>query len=396
MDIELTQSSEPEIVVPPAVPTGLPWQTNLTGSLRFKFFLTGFVFPLVCLVILVCWRGGYTPHSPWQTGQLMDYVIVLTRPPAILWFYPIIAYSLISLALWCWQPEKFSQFMPIRLGLQTGIILALIFLVLLCITTSFMGPVMGIAVMVILAFLTWFIKRFAKRYARFSILNLMILTTIVAILLALLFGSANQERASLTSSFAGYLFLALLFVCGGSPTTGLVTFVRTTIAATHLHNALPKSRFRLAAGLGWVSWMATLGASWKIAIETMMVEYAKLPTTDPNCYVSSAAASGHCWLVRTQQSGLGVVSLQMKRCKFLEFVLVASVPATAAKLRKIYNRFGPALARICRSNCWFADATYLALKPLEVIAVFCQRILKIEDCQILKIYDDSAIHDPKC
>ena len=246
--------------------------------------------------------------------------------------------------------------------------------------------------MVILAFLIWLIKRMAKRYARFSILHLMIVTTIVAVLVSLLAGSANRERDGLTSSVAGYLFLALLFICGGSPTTGLITFIRATVASEYLRPESPRNFIGLVAG--WISWLATFAASWKMAIETMMVEYAKLPTTDPNCYVSSAAAAGHHWLVRAQRTPSGVVSLQMKRCKFLEFALVAISPIAAAKLRKIYNRFGPHLARICHRNRWLADASYLALKPAEVLAVCCQWILRIDDREIMRLYEDSQVHRP--
>ncbi|MEZ6109626.1 MAG: hypothetical protein R3C99_01030 [Pirellulaceae bacterium] len=35
-----------------------------------------------------------------------------------------------------------------------------------------------------------------------------------------------------------------------------------------------------------ISLAAAWIAGWKVAVDLMLVEYSKLPTTDPNCYVS--------------------------------------------------------------------------------------------------------------
>ena len=386
MGIDTTKEFGEEHSDPVLVPTAVPWPTFLTGSLRFKFFLTGFVFPVTCLVIIGFLQGSASPHTPWQSGDTIDYIILLTQRPAILWFYPILTYSFVSIALWCWRPFHYSQFAFVRLGLQTGIILAATFLTLLFMTTSFLGPIMALVVMAALAFLIWLINRFAKKLIRFSILNLMVFTTIIAIVLALIGASGGLDKNGAPRSIASFVFLALLFVCGGAPTMGLVTFMRTSVTANYLAGS--RRTWGVSLVLGWIAWLSALGASWKFALETMMSEYAKLPTTNPNCYVSSAAASGHRWMVAAWQvPNHGVVNLQMKRCKFVEFALMASFPKTAKVLRGIYNLIGPVMASICRQNRWFADATYLLLKPVEWSALLVQLTLNINQQHIEGIYE---------
>ena len=388
MGIEKTELVENDLSEPVLVPTAVPWPTFLTGALRFKFFLTGFVFPVICLVIVACLQRGSAPRSPWQSGRTIDYVIVLIQSPAILWFYPILAYSFVTIALWCWRPLHYSRFTFVRVGLQTGIILAATFVTLLFITTSFIGPIMAAVVMATLALVIWLINRFVKKLIRFSILNLMVFTTIVAVVLALLASSGNLDRNGPTSSIGGFLLATLMFVCGGAPTMGLVTFIRTSVSSRYLSGMRPIRGKGLV--VGWIAWLSALGASWKFAIETMMVEYSKLPTQNPNCYISSAAASGHRWLVSaTQVPNHGVVNLQMKRCKFFEFALMACYPAAAHALRRIYNCMGPVVAKFCRKNRWFADVTYLVLKPVEWTALVVQHSLNIHQQRIDDIYTRS-------
>ena len=364
------------------IQSAVPWRTYLTRSLRFKFFASGFLFPLVCLIVIATTAGAsFSATAPWQSGRLQDYITVLIRPPGIFWFYPFLFYSMCCLVLWCINPIRFSNSQPIRLGLFSGVFLAFAFMVLLSIVTAFVGQVMALFVMTGLAAVTWLLTRIAGKLIRFSILNLMVLTTIVALLLTI-----GMSRGLNSDDAARSVSIVLLFVCGAAPTTALVAFVRVSVAAFAISTKDSGSRF-LRLGL-WIGWMLSGATSTRFAVETMLDEYSRLPTTNPNCYICSAAAYGHRALVGSSKNEHGGwVNLQMKRCKFLELVLLAICPGLAVALRQLYDVAGPALARACRINPFFADLTYLLLKPIEMTALVIQKRLSIGHQRIQQLYE---------
>ena len=120
----------------------------------------------------------------------------------------------------------------------------------------------------------------------------------------------------------------------------------------------------------------------------MLVEYSKLPLTDPACYVCSAAAHGHPGWVRSMPVGpAGIrVNGQLRRLKFLEFALMAAFPTGHRMLRLIYDRIGPPLASVCRRNRWFADATFCMLVPIELSAIAVQRIFGFRNDSVERLY----------
>jgi len=98
--------------------TLVPWPTKLSVTLRLKFFLAGVAFPVVCLAAILL---GASPSisSPWQSGELEDFVLILVATPTILVFFPLLLYSFVCLTIWCYRPVVSRQFV-IRLGLFTG------------------------------------------------------------------------------------------------------------------------------------------------------------------------------------------------------------------------------------------------------------------------------------
>lgn len=273
------------------------------------------------------------------------------------------------------------------------------FTVLLCINTAIIGQLMAAFVMPILALLFYLVdvairNRLFRR--QFSIKYVMVLTAMVA----LVFGvakAAGVDVIMIVGTFIGFLGVVLVYVVGAAPTVGFVTFCRATVASAFLmRQECGQSVFggrslarRRKAIAGFVGWIAALAASWKIAIDIMMIEYAKLPTTSPNCYVSSAAANGHPCLVgafHLEAEELVVINPQMQRLKFLEFVLAASLPSLHQRIRRGYNRVGPSLARLCQTNQWFSDLTFVALKPLEWIALLLARWIGVSKSRIDRIY----------
>jgi hypothetical protein len=143
-------------------------------------------------------------------------------------------------------------------------------------------------------------------------------------------------------------------------------------------------------------WLLGFGASWKFSLDAMMAEYSKLPTAPPSCYISSAAACGHPRFVGvTQFSKLNRVSdcraafplnAQMCRLKFLEFALAAFSPNLHRLVRRAYDVIGPRAAAVCRRNVWFADASYMALKPVEFAAYLVQVSSRVSSRQVCRLY----------
>ncbi|MHB8974298.1 MAG: hypothetical protein ACYC3X_31470 [Pirellulaceae bacterium] len=108
-----------------------------------------------------------------------------------------------------------------------------------------------------------------------------------------------------------------LLVLGATPPLNVLTYLRASIAVHNHPQAVQPLPNRWHA-LGWLSFVAAWAASWKIAVDMMLVEYAQLPTTDPNCYVGSAAAHGHGRFVGTDRPTFGsavvpLVNMQMRR-----------------------------------------------------------------------------------
>ncbi len=100
--------------------------------------------------------------------------------------------------------------------------------------------------------------------------------------------------------------------------------------------------------------------------------YDSLPAT-PGCFIVTAASRGHRCLVgpffpESRSGNLRQANQQLLRFWRFEAVWQSGFPRMHAAFRWIYNRVGPILARRIRSP-WFADFIYLALKPLELVAM---------------------------
>ena len=366
------------------VPTMVPWKTRLTIPLRIKLFFTGVVLPVICLVCVACGAdsGGL---APWQSGNLVHHVQVILRAPAIFAFFPLLAISFFSIGVWCFKPG-WSNKILIRIGLYTGVLMSLTFVVLLFYTTVLYSQFFAVIAAPTIALVVFVGGKIIRK--QFSIAYLMIMTACVAVVLCVM------PLVFETRAITGFFFISCLVLVGASPTLGFITFLRASIAANFIDRKIgtennPGSVTKLL--IAPFGWLISYVVSWKVALGIEAVEYAKLPLTDPNCYVSSAAAHGHRRFVQSHRpnQNFGLVNQQMKRVKFLEFALVALAPRLHKTVRSVYNRIGPVLASVCRSSVWFADATFILLKPVEIMAVGVQRILKIDSDLVDRIYVDS-------
>lgn len=356
------------------------WELPVSPRLRLMFVVTGVAFPGICLVVSTV-VSGPGPRSPWQSGRMADYFILLMAWPTLGIFLPLILFSMGCMTAWALRPER-DRMLVVRLGIYSGMPLALVFLVFILgiwgwptlVAVPFVAIPFGLAILG---------GRFVLRRARrFTILHLLILTTISAV-------SISLATVVGWDSVAEWAFAPFFAVLPAAPTLNALTYVWAALIVARRSMAYGWE------GIGWtvagwsslaVAWIAT----WKLALEVMLFEYARLPTTDPNCYVSSAAAHGHRRFVRAEQApGSGrdrIVNDQMRRLKFLELALLAANPPLHHRVRRFYDRLGPPLAKLCGRNPWFSDLTYLGLKPLEGVAELLRFSASIPAFRIRAVY----------
>ncbi len=126
---------------------------------------------------------------------------------------------------------------------------------------------------------------------------------------------------------------------------------------------LPVASFSLA-------WLGGLAATVYAKIILAHQAYEALPDTPPECFIVTAAARGNRRFVG---SGLNpttgrIENAQLARMRTFERYLMTEFPNAHRRLRAVYNRLGPVVARRIRHPL-AADLTYVILKPLELLAV---------------------------
>jgi hypothetical protein len=133
-----------------------------------------------------------------------------------------------------------------------------------------------------------------------------------------------------------------------------------------------------------------LGSSpfWIWSVVWSRNTYLSLPNVAPTgCFIVTAATRGHRRVVGplvsfSHRGQIREANLQLLTFWRFEASWQQLAPSTHARFRRIYNRCGPTLARRLGSP-WAADAAYLALKPLEILARVMLSIWSGKPTQIL-------------
>ncbi|MCA9219744.1 MAG: hypothetical protein KDA71_05415 [Planctomycetales bacterium] len=359
-----------------------PYQPSpLPMWLRMAMFVTGVLFPAGCIGLVA---SGTRPtiDSPWQSGEVKDYAVLLMQFPAIASFLPLFLFSMASLTAWTFRPRS-VKFLWVRAGIYAGVPLAVQFLVLTTLTTGLVTYAAAHFVAMPCAVLFFGGRWLIRRMRRFTLWHLMLGMTACAVLAGVI-ALAGAER------IAQYLPLPIIAIAPATPCLNALTYIVAAVLVLRQASWLPyAARWKSIAAI--ISLAAAWITGWKVAVDLMLVEYSKLPTTDPNCYVSSAAAHGHRRLVRSRSidepaAGPIQVNDQMRRLKFLEFALQAAHPRIHGKVRAVYDRFGPRLAAGCRASAYLADGAYLLLKPLEWAAELLRMAASIPGSKVAKLY----------
>jgi len=136
------------------------------------------------------------------------------------------------------------------------------------------------------------------------------------------------------------------------------------------------------AGVGfWKYFWATLGtipfwvASWLWSVNY----YSSLPDKS-DCFVVTAASRGHRGIVGplldvVHRGESRRANRQLATLWEFEARWRANAPRSHAAFRRVYNGVGPIIAACIRSP-WLADVTYVAIKPVEIIARCLNQTLK--------------------
>ena len=324
--------------------------------------------------------GSSTTGEPWQSGNRVDYVVLFLQQPGLICFLPFIMFSMAAMAAVVWNPSNVVKYGWVRIGLYTGALVSLQFLIAVFLTSHVItllaagitGPCLALAV--------WGVSEIVKRIKRFTILHLMIGTAVVAVLTATLI--------SIGEPIYGFMFAPLFFIFVAAPTLNATSYLRMAIlAGCHESKSMGKIAGMIAA---IIVWSGGFFIAWRYAIQRVLDEYQYLPTTNPNCFVASAAAHGNSRLVKSTliqgQDGPVLLNPQMQRLKFLELALQSSLPRLHGAIRSVYNRIGPPLAAVCKASPLLASAAYLLLKPLELVAMIVRKVSGISAERVKRIY----------
>ena len=337
--------------------------------LRFWLFFTGVFLPTAAVTVtgFLGGSGGSLVPQLYQSGKAWAFAGVLLGWSCLTVMIPLMLFCIAGLTIYVIWPTS-GRHLAIRSGVYTGALLSATYLVIAVVAQGAATFIAAVVTAVVLIPTTYFASQISKYWRRFSIAQLLALTTVLCFLLATL--SYLLGETGSIQSVVSWMGAALVISLVAAPTLNCLAYVTSSYFIFRSEERLPVTwPIQLAT---WFGIAAGWYLSWKAAVDLMFEVYSTLPT-NRNCYITSAAAHGHSLLVgREGDFELDqeeVVTLQMQRCKFVEICLATACPRSHAHIRYIYDRLGPPLAKLCGRNVWFADITYLACKPIEWLAV---------------------------
>lgn len=330
---------------------------------RFSFALAGIIIPPLCF-----WLGD-TMKPEWQ-GDENAFAKLFFMPEVNYIFYPLLAYSILCLALLFWDEEETASIFWTRLGVYGGFFLALFF-----VGATFPEMAMAYLIGGVPSILLWFGVAYLVEQA----------------------GEKGIQYVSIFVTLFIILSVFFLPMLGG---VGIIALLLDPFWCLCLYGWLSFHLFMryemqenelLLRIVGALGWSAGFGMAWRISYLKALEEYQKLPEVAPDCYIATAATQGHLKIVHTRQTMLQNgktfrFNPQLQRLKVVEVALKTAFPSVHLYLRKVYNSIGKPMAK--RLNTPFrADIAYFLLKPFEWIfyGMLCLLMPKLKD-ETRKIY----------
>lgn len=305
---------------------------------------------------------GFDPFgsAEWQDGQLGTYFDLSFSETVWVFFAPFLIYSSLSMLLLLWDASKFSSFWWVRLGVYTGLILAVQFSIQVALSTELViGFIFGV-VAILPTIIGYYALKLGVQYVWQHRDNKQVLIVTAVVTTVLIVGLVFGGGVVLI----GVLCAAVL----ACPLIAVLTAIRLFMTIDkHNGKQLPLKI------MSFVGWGTLWGGAGYVAINQVFDLYTQLPTEPPNCYVATASAKGHARLVGSRPVTLAngsvlLVSRQLQILKAGELVLRQLVPNVHRFIRLVYNRIGPKLA-VCIRSKWSADVGYFCFKPLEWITL---------------------------
>lgn len=298
----------------------------------------------------------------WQSGKFNDYVALLLSNRVAYVFFPLLIYAIVAFVLLITNPQKYAPKFVIRLGIYTGVLLALQYTILATITLP-----ISLAAGVGLVVVGWLIPKIRSKWVRLLVIVLLLAAGIVLM------------DIPITESFDiifNMIMVMIVFLGFGAPC--LCFFVALTYAIRLFKVYDRPIVFKANRAMGVGAWLAGYTAAWIISINQMFKIYNTLPKTNPDCYIATTAAQGHPGFVGSHlvhlPNGTLWVNRQLQTLKYAELVLQALAPRFHRPLRVLYDVIGPRLSR-CLVHPILADLAYLSFKPAELLFRFVLRWL---------------------
>jgi hypothetical protein len=359
------------------------------------YAFAGIILPLVAFACASP-SGNWAADTPWKSGDFWVYATLVLKWPAVWPFYPLLLFSMAALGLFLWDRARYTAYLVVRLGLYSGVVLALQFAWLIYAPTdqiveavaktlvivSILLPATALGL--IPAMIAYFVlSPLVKRWGWGGFLVRAVLAAIPPVLLVFLISDDALDRLITP------LVIVFLIMLAASPAWAFAAYA-CAAGSVFLERYESQRRWSLLSLLAVSTWATCLFGAWRRAMDLAIQEYASLPAENPNCFVCSAAARGHRQLVRSEPvcidgSRVIWVNRQLRVLKAFELGLKIAAPRVHQAIRRTYNWGGPPLARRLKSP-WAADVAYLALKPAEWIAGLVLRMLRIRPSDVARIY----------
>ena len=373
---------------------------------RPKFWITigclgGIVIPIGCFFVAAN-SGSPLTISQWQSGQPNQYANLMLQTPSVVPFYPFLLFCMICCGSVLFGGQRWINQIWVRFGIYTGVPVSIQFHLLvfapkdwhpMYFASSVLSLLMGAAIVLIALVAVLSIGALLGKIRRKigwgrSIAILVSLYVLRCLAWVLTNGPKGLVAALVPVELTGLLFLVMVF----STTLAAVTY---GLLSLHVWRTAEdrRLRFGILQMLGGITWSASYLASWRLSVDMVIAEYAKLPVNQPSqCYVCTAASRGHQGFVGSFEvdSGNGrciTINRQLQLLKAAELAVMVTFPAAHRRFRWFYDRMGPPIAGCLRSP-WIADAAFVSLKPIEWSAKCLLRLARITDAQIQSIYRD--------
>ncbi len=260
---------------------------NAVARLRFGWLWpakTGFVFAGVVLPIC-CFALGFPESPTWQSGSVSVYAQLLLRHKSSSPLYPFLIYHMVCMLLLTFRPERYVKKFVVRFGVYSGVLTALVYWVLLGLTFA-----EGLSAAAGLGF--YMAVTFASTAVLLSVGVLMVailrkihetglFAQIVGPLLAIGFLLLSVVGMGLFGNPL-IVFIMIVGLAGScslicAPLWTMMCYGFMSIHALR-HSGVERFRFSLAQLMGGLTWFAAYMAAWRVAVDWMLEEYAKLPT----------------------------------------------------------------------------------------------------------------------